>query len=1347
MNKIKTLGRKITILVTLLVTITVASITAVSFFRNRKTVQDYYASNIESYNLKFAQEINNHFDNIADQVTNISDKERLFVNPYLQLRDSYTKEDSLLNRDELYSYFKDEVFKSLFEKDEIVDIYIINTEVADPTIIFRSSNSTPYKTLIPFKNIDNDAVDTHKKTVDINTLVEESNQHFTHVTYPIKLPSNAVVGHIVIKMDIQKIFKSVQLKDVYFKNVEIVSDLLFPQNNDIFKALSVTANTSSNSFDSTTRQNSLRTKNISYAQLKQRWERDFISPFLELKKAYSTKTDTSINRRKELHDYFKNEVFPSVSQKNDIIDLYLIDTKTADSTVIFQYSKSNSFNTPFSFNEINQDTNSENLKNKQHITHVIYPISISSKVIGQIVVIKNSKAIFNNISVHDYYSNGTSIFNDLISPKQKASQVLPDQTKLISVNANEKISSIKTRDIIYDLIKENWEKEEPGKAKIKSGNKVHICHWGYNHDLGIAIISSVAIGKDQYNHGNFNFITLLIGFGIIIITYLLSSLFSRILVYPIIKLKKILNLIGKGVLPKEINTLLEDEIGDMIRTVNGIVKSLRNTAFFAQQIGKGEFDTHFSPVSNQDILGSALVEMKESLQIASSKDEVRNWIIEGLAEIGTILRNFDTKSEISNEVIQFICHRVNALQGAMFIVEYEDENNPSIELRSTYAFGKKKNLKRSFEFGEGLIGQAAVEKTIILRSEIPENYTIIKSGLLGDQHPSHLLIVPLIYDDKVYGVIELASFNIFDSDVTEFMEEVGKIISRTIFNLNVSENTRKLLEESQRLGAELSENKAQLESNAKEMANTQVILTETNSKLQVQISKVKEAQERQTSLLENASEVIFIFNEEGVVNYVSPSVIKILGYQENDILGSVEISRIKEENKKSFEKFVNSIVDNPQAKYTLQYQYYKKEGDVVWLEAVGINQLSNPAIKGVVVNVTDITIKRQAEEEQRKRSQMQQLSENSTDVIMRLGLDGSVFYANPRVTDYTGLDVETVLKKTIDKTIINERTDGSYVNLLEQVKKEKVTTSLEVDFKGENENRIFQLQGIPEFDTQNELESVLVISHDVTEEKLIEREIKEKNKQIEDSIYYAENIQEALLPNSKHLSDLIPESFILFKPRDIVSGDFPWFVEHNGFVYLAAVDCTGHGVPGAMISLVGYFLLNNILREDKTPTPSEVLDELNDLVTSTFRQNDEDSKLKDGMDMVLSRIDLKNNTFECASANRPIYIYDKNNSLTEIRGDKFPIGGGDAYSNRHPFTNHELKIEVGTGMYFFSDGLQDQFNEDSTKKFGTKAIREIIKSNHSNNVKKVHESLEKAFLEWKGNGEQTDDILLIGVKF
>lgn len=1146
-SNVKHLGKKIAWMVTFLVAVAVFVITTISFYRNKKLVNEYYLKNIEFYNHQLNHQLDTKLANLGNQITHLTDKETLFVRPFLTIQEEI--KDSVLSVEQttLHNYFKNEIFKDLATESSLSDIYLLNIQEADPTIVYQHGRNEPEHKPRKFKNIDNDAINTHATDVHTNHPVRESGGYFTYITYPIELNAERV-GLVVVKINLADLAQKNQLENAFQGNLDIQSHILKINKNEILAIQSDTA---------------------------------------------------------------------------------------------------------------------------QHILRI--------------------------------------------------------EEELIA------------------LIKSDWMQSGGGSHRLKQHRETQLSNWIFKPKLGIALLSSVRIGKEQYNQGNFNSITLLLGFGIILGAFLLATLLSRIITYPLVKLKRILNLISEGVLPKAIKTELNDEIGDMIRTVNTISHSLKETASFAQSIGRGDFNTDFQPISRQDILGNALIDMKESLQNASSKDEVRNWIVEGLAEIGTILRSYSTVHDISEEVISFICHRVKSLQGAFFITKHDQNHDEILELSATYAFGKKKSLNRTFRFGEGLVGQAAYEKNIIIRSEIPEGYMLITSGLLGHQQPSHLLIVPLIYDDVVYGVIELASFTMFDSDTVDFMEEVSSIISRTIFNLNVNENTRLLLEQAQKLGSELTENKTRLEQNAQEMADTQMVLTQTNSKLQEQISKVKEAQERQTALLTNASEVIFILDQDGIVTYVSQSVDMILGYSGDDLIGTPEKSRVRKKDQEDFENFYHNLAV-ADAKISMQYEYFKKDGDLVWLEAVGINQLDNPAIRGIVINARDITIKRQAEEEQRKRAQMQALSENSTDMIMRVGLDLSMLYANPAIEKYTKRTVSDLLSKKLDQSYINAYSNGAYSQLIQNVIDKNDTCEIETDFNDGQNKKILSIKGIPEYN-KSVLESVLIVSHDITENKVAEREIREKSKQIEDSIYYAENIQEVLLPDLERIKQLIPNSFVLFKPRDIVSGDFPWAMEHNGYLYLAAVDCTGHGVPGAMIATVGYFLLNSILQVNKTPHADEVLNELDQLVTQTFKQNDEDSKLKDGMDMVICRIDIAHQTLETASANRPIFHYSKTGELREIKGDRFPIGGGKSYSNKTKFTKHQVKFQQGDGFYFFSDGLPDQFNERSDKKFGTSKIKQILASTHQGDLKETEARLEEEFRIWKGKGEQTDDILVIGLKF
>ena len=304
---------------------------------------------------------------------------------------------------------------------------------------------------------------------------------------------------------------------------------------------------------------------------------------------------------------------------------------------------------------------------------------------------------------------------------------------------------------------------------------------------------------------------------------------------------------------------------------------------------------------------------------------------------------------------------------------------------------------------------------------------------------------------------------------------------------------------------------------------------------------------------------------------------------------------------------------------------------------------------------------------------------------------------------------------------------------------------MEMDFPSEIGERVMQVNAIPEYDEHEKIESVLLVSHDITERKLIELEIKSKNKKINDSINYAQRIQGAILPNNEIINRVLPDSFIMYKPRDVVSGDFPWFTQIGDDIYIAAVDCTGHGVPGALISLIGYFILNDVIRGRKISDPGQILDLMDAEVTKTLRQDQEDSKSKDGMDIALCKINLKKNEVEYAGAHRPLYYMDAG-EMVEIKGNKFAIGGG-RYRNQTDFTTTNIKVKKGDSIFFCSDGFPDQFGGPDNRKFGSKRTRELVAELHSGNMKQVHTQIDNVWEKWKGDEKQTDDLLMIGIKF
>jgi serine phosphatase RsbU (regulator of sigma subunit)/HAMP domain-containing protein len=271
------------------------------------------------------------------------------------------------------------------------------------------------------------------------------------------------------------------------------------------------------------------------------------------------------------------------------------------------------------------------------------------------------------------------------------------------------------------------------------------------------------------------------------------------------------------------------------------------------------------------------------------------------------------------------------------------------------------------------------------------------------------------------------------------------------------------------------------------------------------------------------------------------------------------------------------------------------------------------------------------------------------------------------------------------------------------------------------------------------------------EDKVEERtvELKKQKDQVEslygqvtDSIRYAKRIQEAIMPADSKVKQLLKESFILYKPKDIVSGDFYWVESKNNKTYVAAVDCTGHGVPGAFMSLLGRNLLNQVLSAHQDPQPADLLNGLNQGIIASLYTNDPNSK--DGMDIAIMMIDSAENKLSFAGAINELYLI-RNKNLEIIEGDKFYIGTNDARPNG--YTNHELPLESGDCLYVFTDGFRDQFGGPREKKFMRKKFNEMLLSNHHIPMKDQRGVYNEIFRKWMGIEEQTDDVLLIGIRF
>lgn len=263
------------------------------------------------------------------------------------------------------------------------------------------------------------------------------------------------------------------------------------------------------------------------------------------------------------------------------------------------------------------------------------------------------------------------------------------------------------------------------------------------------------------------------------------------------------------------------------------------------------------------------------------------------------------------------------------------------------------------------------------------------------------------------------------------------------------------------------------------------------------------------------------------------------------------------------------------------------------------------------------------------------------------------------------------------------------------------------------------------------------------------REFSEENfnrqqKEMLESLKYASYIQQALLPTEHEFRDSFPQHFIFHEPRDIVSGDFYYFRRVKDAMVLAVADCTGHGVPGAFMSILGITFLNEIIQQMEVPRASSILNQLRERIMKALCQTGEDDEQKDGLDMALCVIDPLTGRLNFSGAFNPVYIV-RDHSLNEIPGDKMPVG--IAADEEKPFSNHYFDLKDNDLIYMFSDGFVDQFGGPHGKKFKYQPFRSLILKTSALPFHEQGTVLSDAFHDWKGNQKQLDDVLILGCRF
>ncbi len=390
---------------------------------------------------------------------------------------------------------------------------------------------------------------------------------------------------------------------------------------------------------------------------------------------------------------------------------------------------------------------------------------------------------------------------------------------------------------------------------------------------------------------------------------------------------------------------------------------------------------------------------------------------------------------------------------------------------------------------------------------------------------------------------------------------------------------------------------------------------------------------------------------------------------------------------------------------------------------------------------------------------------NTENVIYIFNPDGKLLWFNESFSSQLGMSFKAYQQsqKQIDIRDISAYPEiGAVVDRISN-KKESITYETPVTLN--NQKTWFQTTLTPIIE-EGSLKYIVAIDTDISrlknyENKIIDqqeefekqkdlaikrrKEVELQQREITDSLNYAQRIQSAILPSEKSMMRFFPESFVLFIPRDIVSGDFYWFHRiENKFIYVV-VDCTGHGVPGAFMSIIGTYLLNNIIIQNNETRPAEILKQLNRKLKISLKNTDPDNQTNDGMDVALVVVDKTKNTLSFAGALRPLFLF-QDGKFIQQKGDKIPITSAIAGNTMANFDEYTYDIKKGDSFYLFSDGIVDQFGGLHNKKFLTKRLKQVIFDSQMYEMKEQKKIIQKSIISWKGDKQQIDDILLLGVQ-
>ena len=443
--------------------------------------------------------------------------------------------------------------------------------------------------------------------------------------------------------------------------------------------------------------------------------------------------------------------------------------------------------------------------------------------------------------------------------------------------------------------------------------------------------------------------------GLILIAFIIW-LIAHNISHPIFKTTAILKELAKGDIDKtkklKVKSNSSIEISEMGNSVNTLIDGLNKTAEFAREIGKGNLEKEFEVLSDKDVLGNSLLEMRKSLNVAQEQeaerkleDQKQNWATQGLAKFGEILRqNTDDMHEFAYHIVSNLVKYIDANQGGLFIINDDDKNDPFVELLSFYAYERRKYMEKRIDIGVGLIGRCVQEQKTIYMTDLPDEYITITSGL-GQSVPNALLIIPLKVNDEIFGVVELAGFNSFEDHIIKFVEEVGESIASTISTTKINIKTSQLLEQSQQQSEEMAAQEEEMRQNMEELQATQEEAARRSAEMQGLLDGL------------NAANLVIEYDLDGHIIDVNDNYLKLVGITKDQMIGTHHSDNMHftEKQKKGNTKFWIDLKNGVSKKETDHVQLGGKEYVFVATYTPIVDEDGNPLkVLKIATDITDI---------------------------------------------------------------------------------------------------------------------------------------------------------------------------------------------------------------------------------------------------------------------------------------------------------------------------------------------------------------------------------------------------------